>query len=91
MPGPACYETGGVEATITDAHLMLGRLPEVLAGGTLNCHGRPRTPRSLAWRRIADSIPGAWPAGSSKSLPNSYVRRFAACSPSPGWKQAGSF
>jgi N-methylhydantoinase A len=35
MPGPACYETGGVEATITDAHLMLGRLPEVLAGGTL--------------------------------------------------------
>jgi N-methylhydantoinase A len=35
MPGPACYETGGIEATVTDAHLMLGRLPEVLAGGTL--------------------------------------------------------
>jgi len=35
MPGPACYGTGGVEATVTDAHLMLGRLPEVLAGGTL--------------------------------------------------------
>jgi len=35
MPGPACYETGGIEATVTDAHLMLGRLPELLAGGTL--------------------------------------------------------
>ncbi|ESZ23990.1 hydantoinase/oxoprolinase family protein [Mesorhizobium sp. L2C084A000] len=25
-PGPACYERGGTEATVTDAHLVLGRL-----------------------------------------------------------------
>jgi N-methylhydantoinase A len=32
-PGPACYGRGGVEPTVTDANLTLGRLPETLAGG----------------------------------------------------------
>jgi len=32
-PGPACYGRGGVEPTVTDANLALGRLPETLAGG----------------------------------------------------------
>ena len=34
-PGPACYGIGGREATVTDANLILGRLPEnnELAGG----------------------------------------------------------
>jgi N-methylhydantoinase A len=32
-PGPACYGRGGVEPTVTDANLLLGRLPETLAGG----------------------------------------------------------
>jgi N-methylhydantoinase A len=32
-PGPACYGRGGVEPTVTDANLMLGRLPSRLAGG----------------------------------------------------------
>ncbi|HEX2045028.1 MAG TPA: hydantoinase/oxoprolinase family protein [Gaiellaceae bacterium] len=32
-PGPACYGRGGVEPTVTDANLALGRLPAVLAGG----------------------------------------------------------
>jgi N-methylhydantoinase A len=32
-PGPACYGRGGTEATVTDANLVLGRLPETLAGG----------------------------------------------------------
>jgi N-methylhydantoinase A len=32
-PGPACYRRGGSQATVTDANLMLGRLPEQLAGG----------------------------------------------------------
>ena len=52
MPGPACYETGGVEATVTDAHLMLGRLPEVLAGGTLELS---RAAASAALTRLAES------------------------------------
>ncbi len=33
QPGPACYGNGGTEPTVTDANLLLGRLPERLAGG----------------------------------------------------------
>ena len=32
-PGPACYGRGGEQATVTDANLLLGRLPPVLPGG----------------------------------------------------------
>jgi N-methylhydantoinase A len=32
-PGPACYRRGGERPTVTDANLLLGRLPERLAGG----------------------------------------------------------
>jgi N-methylhydantoinase A len=32
-PGPACYGRGGTEGTVTDANLLLGRLPERLAAG----------------------------------------------------------
>src|SRR5579872_4719819 len=36
VPGPACYGLGGAEATITDAHLVLGRLDaERFLGGDL--------------------------------------------------------
>jgi N-methylhydantoinase A len=34
-PGPACYGRGGTEATVTDAHLVLGQLPERLLGGRM--------------------------------------------------------
>lgn len=33
VPGPACYGRGGTDPTVTDANLLLGRLPERLAGG----------------------------------------------------------
>jgi N-methylhydantoinase A len=32
-PGPACYGRGGERPTVTDANLLLGRLPERIAGG----------------------------------------------------------
>src|SRR6202047_1058797 len=32
-PGPMCYPNGGVEPTITDANLVLGRIPPSLIGG----------------------------------------------------------
>jgi N-methylhydantoinase A len=32
-PGPACYGRGGTQPTVTDANLLLGRLPDRLAGG----------------------------------------------------------
>src|SRR5262249_51621609 len=35
-PGPACYGTGGTEATVTDANLVLGRInPENFLGGRM--------------------------------------------------------
>lgn len=35
-PGPACYNKGGAEATVTDANLVLGRLlPEAALAGSL--------------------------------------------------------
>lgn len=46
-PGPACYGRGGREPTVTDAQLVLGRLPEALAGG------RIRLRRDLAERALA--------------------------------------
>src|SRR5712692_11954510 len=32
-PGPMCYPNGGAEPTITDANLVLGRIPSALIGG----------------------------------------------------------
>jgi N-methylhydantoinase A len=32
-PGPICYGLGGAEVTVTDAHLVLGRIPPHLLGG----------------------------------------------------------
>src|SRR5260221_616216 len=32
-PGPICYPNGGTEPTITDANLVLGRIPPALIGG----------------------------------------------------------
>ncbi|MEV7005025.1 hydantoinase/oxoprolinase family protein [Streptosporangium sp. NPDC051022] len=34
-PGPLCYEKGGTEPTITDAHVVLGRIPPHLLGGEI--------------------------------------------------------
>jgi N-methylhydantoinase A len=34
-PGPVCYRRGGTEPTVTDAHLVLGRIPDALLGGEL--------------------------------------------------------
>ncbi len=34
-PGPICYGKGGTEPTVTDAHLVLGRIPPHLLGGEI--------------------------------------------------------
>jgi N-methylhydantoinase A len=35
-PGPACYDRGGTQATVTDADVVLGRIdPETFAGGRM--------------------------------------------------------
>ena len=55
-PGPACYGKGGREPTVSDANLVLGRLPEELIGGGMRLD-RARSPRrpSRRWRRSSAS------------------------------------
>src|SRR5262245_6156898 len=54
-PGPMCYPNGGSEPTITDANLVLGRIPPALIGG-----GIPLQPaRSRAGlEALAKRLPG---------------------------------
>jgi len=53
-PGPACYGRGGVEPTITDANLILGRLnPRRLLGGEMPIY--PDRARR-AFRRLCDRL-----------------------------------
>jgi N-methylhydantoinase A len=51
-PGPACYGRGGTQATVTDANLLLGRVPDVLAGGI-------ELDRAAAVRALGDIEPAA--------------------------------
>ena len=51
-PGPACYGRGGTQATVTDANLLLGRVPERLAGGV-------ELDRDAAERALAGVDPAA--------------------------------
>ena len=52
MPGPACYGRGGVEPTVTDANLLLGRLdPDNFLGGEMRLaadHGRQSLLKKIA-------------------------------------------
>jgi N-methylhydantoinase A/oxoprolinase/acetone carboxylase beta subunit len=47
-PGPACYGLGGVAATVTDADVVLGRIPESLALPGLGRLDRDAARRALA-------------------------------------------
>lgn len=50
-PGPACYGRGGVEPTVTDAQVVLGRLdPDKLLGGDLALQP------DLAHRAVAEKV-----------------------------------
>jgi N-methylhydantoinase A len=54
-PGPACYDTGGTEPTVTDANVVLGLLnPRVLAGGSVLI--RADLSRAAIERRIAGPL-----------------------------------
>ena len=50
-PGPACYNIGGIEPTVTDANTVLGRLnPKALVGGAM------RIDKSKSFEVINDKI-----------------------------------
>lgn len=55
-PGPACYQRGGEEPTVTDANLFLGRLdPENFAGGEIPL-SLPNAERALSDRLKASGL-----------------------------------
>ena len=61
-PGPACYDHGGTDATVTDANLVLGRIPDTLIGGGMALD-RARADSAIAdiGRRIGlDPLATAW-------------------------------
>ena len=51
VPGPACYGLGGVEPTVTDANLVLGRIDNSIAGGALTLD--PAAAQEAIGERIA--------------------------------------
>ena len=53
MPGPACYDTGGADPTVTDANVVLGYVnPRLLAGGAVEL--KPE----LAARALEERVAG---------------------------------
>ena len=54
-PGPMCYPNGGQEPTITDANLVLGRIPAALIGGGIELDAA-RSRAGIA--ALAKSLPG---------------------------------
>ena len=55
LPGPACYGLGGVEPTVTDANVVLGRLsPEQFLGGEMPLD--PKLAEKAVRERIADQL-----------------------------------
>ena len=64
-PGPACYGRGGRDATLTDALLVLGRLPpEGLLGGEIPLDGRMA---AEAVRRVGGRL-GLSPQGAALGI-----------------------
>ena len=53
QPGPACYGQGGNQATVTDAHLVLGRFAQGMALGT---HGGLGLDQALAAAAIEGQV-----------------------------------
>ena len=57
LPGPACYGRGGTRPTVSDANLLLGRLPSRLAGGLqLDVAAAERALRGLEPEAVIDVV-----------------------------------
>jgi N-methylhydantoinase A/oxoprolinase/acetone carboxylase beta subunit len=54
-PGPACYDRGGDEATVTDASVILGYIdPDYFANGSLKLN--PERARAIVERKVAKPL-----------------------------------
>ncbi len=64
VPGPACYDNGGTEPTVTDANVVLGYLnPAALAGGSVRIDAdkaRAALARRIGHADGGDLLQAAW-------------------------------
>ena len=75
-PGPACYGHGGEEPTITDAHVVLGRLdPERFLGGADDARPRRGRRGRRPARRASSGSPLAETAEGILTIANSNMAR----------------
>lgn len=57
VPGPAAYDRGGLEATVTDAHVVLGHIPEGEWSGGVRISGeRARSAMQMLSARLGVSV-----------------------------------
>ena len=75
QPGPACYGRGGTEPTISDANLLLGRLPtdRALAGGLV----LSREPAEAAFVALAGKLGGGDPVALADGVIRIAVAKMA--------------
>jgi N-methylhydantoinase A len=69
QPGPACYDRGGSNATVTDADLLLGKLDaDDFAGGSIRL--KPDRARAALSEHIAAAtgLDGFWPAAAVNEI-----------------------
>ena len=78
-PGPLCYGRGGAEPTVTDAHLLLGRIPPRLLGGEIRSWSSARRKESPHSRRVSASNPLGPLRAFSKSRPGTRPTLFSRC------------
>ena len=80
VPGPACYGRGGAEPTVSDANLLLGRLPvgRALAGGLVLDSGKARSAFRALGERIGGGGDGDEAALASASLRIAVARMAGA-------------
>ena len=75
-PGPACYGRGGTRPTVTDANLLLGRLPARLAGGL-------ELDREAAERAFDGNRPGRGDRGRQRGDAPRVTARLGRARPRP--------
>jgi N-methylhydantoinase A len=75
LPGPACYGRGGTEPTISDANLLLGRLPtdRALSGGLV----LSRAPAEQAFADLAARLGGGDPVALADGVLRIAVAKMA--------------
>jgi N-methylhydantoinase A len=88
-PGPACYGRGGREPTVSDANVVLGRLPDTLIGGGMRLDVTQAEAavaglgRQLGLSMIATAL------GIVRIVNSNMVRAIRAVSVERGWDPRG--